>query len=96
MLIEIVFYDIMSYLLEGLKMNYELLGKLAMEETENLKVETSILKTRNEILHLQVAKLEANIKKLEEEKAALKSEIDSLNEMIQFKKNKEQYVSHYS
>ena len=44
-------------------MNYELLSKIAMEESEKLKSETSVLKKKNQILNHEIEKLEALIKK---------------------------------
>ena len=84
-------------------MNYELLSKLALEEAEKSKNETSILKKRNEILLHEVERLEALITKKEEEKTTLKNEINSLkNEIellksaLEFKEEEKQHYSHYS
>lgn len=77
-------------------MNYELLSKLAMEETEKLKTEVSFLRKRNEILHTEVDRLQALIKKLEEEKTNLKEEVSSLKGVLEFKKDENHHFSHYS
>ena len=84
-------------------MNYELLSKLALEEAEKSKNETSILKKRNEILHNEVERLESLVKKIEQERVSLKDEVDtlkdeviSLKSVLEFKDDENQHYPHYS
>lgn len=49
-------------------MNYELLSKIAMEESEKSRNEALILRKRNEILHTEIENLKSKINKLEDEK----------------------------
>ena len=84
-------------------MNYELLSKLALEEAEKSKNETSILKKRNEILHNEVERLESLVKKIEQERVSLKDEVDtlkdeviSLKNVLEFKDDENQHYPHYS
>lgn len=77
-------------------MNYELLSKLAMEETKELKDETSLLRKRNEILRYEVEKLNSMIKKLEEENILLDNEVNSLKGALQFKDKTKYDIPNYS
>jgi predicted nucleic acid-binding Zn-ribbon protein len=84
-------------------MNYELLYKLAIEENDKLKTETTVFKKRNEILRHEIEKFETLIKSIEEEKITLKSQMDSLkNEIdllksaLEFREEEKQHYSHYS
>lgn len=53
-------------------MNYELLSKIAMEESEKSRNEALILRKRNEILHTEIENLKSKINKLEDEKKIYK------------------------
>jgi predicted nuclease with TOPRIM domain len=85
-----------TFIDKGLKMNYELLSKLAMEETKELKDETSLLRKRNEILRNEVERLNSMIKKLQEEKASLENEVTSLKGALQFKDKTKYDIPNYS
>ena len=52
-------------------MNYEILSKLAMEETDKLKSEKSILAKRNDILHMEIENLKKMIRELQADKEEL-------------------------
>ena len=80
-------------------MNYELLSKLALEETDKYKNEISLLRKRNEILRNEVDNLKDMIIKLQEDKKTLEDEVTSLKGALKFKeevvkgKTRKQYDS---
>lgn len=79
-------------------MNYELLSKLAMEETDKLKSEKLILAKRNDILHMEIETLKKMIRELQAEKEELNKEVESLKSVLEFKEEekKQENFSYYS
>ena len=79
-------------------MNYEILSKLAMEETDKLKSEKSILAKRNDILHMEIENLKKMIRGLQADKEELTKEIESLKSVLEFKEEekKQESFSYYS
>ena len=79
-------------------MNYEILSKLAMEETDKLKSEKSILAKRNDILHMEIETLKKMIRELQADKEELNKEVDSLKSVLEFKEEekKQENFSYYS
>jgi regulator of replication initiation timing len=79
-------------------MNYEILSKLAMEETDKLKNEKSILVKRNDILHMEIETLKKMIRELQAEKEELTKEVESLKSVLEFKEEekKQESFSYYS
>lgn len=78
-------------------MNYELLSKIAMEESEKSRNEALILRKRNEILHYEIENLKSKINKLEDEKKDLQKEIETLKSALEFKEEeKKEPFSYYS
>lgn len=82
-------------------MNYELLSKIAMEESEKSRNEALILRKRNEILHNEIENLKSKINKLEDEKKDLQKdlqkEIETLKSALEFKEEeKKEPFSYYS
>ncbi|WP_368028649.1 hypothetical protein [Arcobacter sp. s6] len=79
-------------------MNYEILSKLAMEETDKLKSEKSILAKRNDILHMEIENLKKMIRELQADKEELTKEIESLKSVLEFKEEekKQESFSYYS
>lgn len=79
-------------------MNYEILSKLAMEETEKLKNEKLILAKRNDILHMEIDTLKKMIRELQADKEELNKEIESLKSVLEFKEEekKQEGFSYYS
>ena len=79
-------------------MNYEILSKLAMEETDKLKSEKLILAKRNDILHMEIETLKKMIRELQAEKEELDKEVESLKNVLEFKEEekKQESFSYYS
>jgi succinate dehydrogenase/fumarate reductase-like Fe-S protein len=79
-------------------MNYEILSKLAMEETDKLKSEKLILAKRNDILHMEIETLKKMIRELQADKEELTKEVESLKSVLEFKEEekKQESFSYYS
>ena len=59
-------------------MNYELLSKIAMKESDALKKEVAILQKRDELLNLEITNLKSMIEIIEKEKTELREERNHL------------------